>query len=118
MRKGFRDTSPFIEFMLETILNTIKAKTTPQVAPQVAELLMKIDGEMSRQQLQSLLHLKDRFHFREAYLIPALAAGLIEMAVPDRPTSRLQKYRLTEKGRQSSTYAATYQSIRENKKKC
>ncbi len=79
---------------------------------------MKMDGEMSRQQLQSLLNLKDRFHFREAYLIPALAAGLIEMAVPDRPTSRLQKYRLTEKGRQSSTYAATYQSIRENNKKC
>ncbi len=25
--------------------------------------------------------------------------GLVEMAIPDKPTSRLQKYRLTAKGR-------------------
>ena len=38
-------------------------------------------------------------HFREAYLLPALAAGFIEMTVPDKPTSSKQRYRLTEKGR-------------------
>ena len=36
---------------------------------------------------------------RDNYLIPALQAGLIEMTVPDKPNSRLQKYRLTEKSK-------------------
>ncbi|PKL39278.1 MAG: hypothetical protein CVV41_21745 [Candidatus Riflebacteria bacterium HGW-Riflebacteria-1] len=89
------ESSPFIEFMLETILNAIKAKATPQVT----ELLKIMDSEMNRRQLQAALGLKDRFHFREAYILAALTAGLIEMTIPGKPTSRLQKYRLTEKGR-------------------
>jgi DNA-binding PadR family transcriptional regulator len=54
---------------------------------------------MRRQELQELLGLKHEDHFREAYLKPALEAGLIEMTVPDKPRSRLQKYRLTNRGR-------------------
>jgi hypothetical protein len=37
--------------------------------------------------------------FRKSYLAPALTEGLIEMTLPDKPTSRNQKYRLTAKGR-------------------
>jgi hypothetical protein len=37
--------------------------------------------------------------FRERYLKPALADGLIEMSIPDKPNSRLQRYRLTDQGR-------------------
>ena len=46
------------------------------------------------------LGLKDDEHFRKAYLLPALEAGLIEMTIPDKPRSSKQKYRLTDKGRQ------------------
>lgn len=54
---------------------------------------------MSREALQRLLRLQDRKSFRERYLEPALADGFLEMTIADRPTSRLQRYRLTERGR-------------------
>jgi hypothetical protein len=63
-------------------------------------LLAAIQGEMGREALQSAMGFSDRKSFRERYLKPALADGLIEMTIPDKPNSRLQKYCLTDKGRQ------------------
>ncbi|WP_428356024.1 Fic family protein [Methyloprofundus sp.] len=57
-----------------------------------------VKGEMSREQLQQALKLKDRKSFRERYLTPALSGGLIEMTLPDKPNSPLQKYFLTTLG--------------------
>jgi len=97
------DSAPFIAFMLRMILDTVTTsapQVTPQVTPQVGELLAAIRGEMGREALQSALGLSDRKSFRERYLKPALADGLIEMTIPDKSNSRLQKYRLTDKGRQ------------------
>ena len=93
------DSAPFIAFMLRMILDAVTA-SAPQVTPQVGELLAAIRNEMGREALQSALHLSDRKSFRERYLKPALDDGLIEMTIPDKPNSRLQKYRLTDKGRQ------------------
>ena len=45
-----------------------------------------------------MLGLKHAEHFRKAYLLPAINAGFIEMVLPDKPKSRLQRYRLSEKG--------------------
>lgn len=39
-------------------------------------------------------------HFSAAYLQPVLEGGLIEMTIPDKPNSRLQRYRLTAKGQE------------------
>lgn len=96
------ESSVFIEFMLNTIFAALNSQSapevTPEVTPEVKKLLMAIDGEMSRKQIQEKLGLKDEKHFREAYQQPAVAQGLIEMTIPDKPNSRLQKYRLTPKG--------------------
>lgn len=97
------DSAPFIVFMLKMILDTVTTITpqvSPQVTPQVRQLLAVLRGEMNRDALQSALELQDRKSFRERYLKPALAEGMIEMTVPEKPNSRLQKYRSTEKGRQ------------------
>lgn len=71
-----------------------------EASPHTARLLEAVTGEMSGLELQEALGLRDRKSFRERYLAPALQAELIEMTVPDKPNSRLQKYRLTEKGRE------------------
>ncbi len=42
----------------------------------------------------------DRTKFRKKYLNPLIGEGLIEMTIPDKPQSSLQRYRLTEKGNQ------------------
>ena len=71
----------------------------PQVTPQVVALLKKVSGEMTRQELTDALGLKDRKHFGDAYLQPALEAGLLEMTIPEKPQSSKQRYRVTELGR-------------------
>jgi ATP-dependent DNA helicase RecG len=41
----------------------------------------------------------NRTKFRDQVVAPLIQDGLIELTIPDKPTSRLQKYRLTAKGR-------------------
>ena len=100
------DSAPFIVFMLRMMQEALATSTpqaTPQATPQVVELLGVIKGEMGRDELQSALGLRDRKSFRELYLRPALDGGWIEMTLPDRPSSPLQKYRLTAKGLHTGT---------------
>lgn len=96
-------SAPFIEFMLSMIQNAVPEMDTPQVAPQVTPQVERIlsalangpSSGMMREELQAVLSLKDRKSFRQLYLLPALQAGFIEMSLPEKPNSRLQKYRLT-----------------------
>jgi hypothetical protein len=53
---------------------------------------------MSRQELQDKLGLSHRENFRSHYLKLALNQGLIEMTLPEKPNSSLQRYRLSPKG--------------------
>jgi len=55
---------------------------------------------MTRKDLQQALGLSDEKHFRTAYMQAALRAGVIERTIPDKPHSRLQRYRLTEEGKE------------------
>jgi ATP-dependent DNA helicase RecG len=61
-------------------------------------LLRVMKGEQSREEIQAKLNLANREHLRKGDLVPALEAGLIERTIPDKPNSRLQKYRLTATG--------------------
>ena len=84
--------------MQDTVQGTMQV--TPQVTPQVEELIKILDKEMNRQEVQEKLNLSDRENFRLNYLKPALEQEFIEMTIPDKPNSSLQKYRLTILGKQ------------------
>jgi len=98
--------TPFLEFMLTMIRDAVLAATpqvTLQVTPQVEQLLRVLSGAnqkgLSRKELQEASGLRDRKSFAERWLAPAFEAGLIEMTIPDKPNSRMQRYRITDKGR-------------------
>ncbi|HNX75074.1 MAG TPA: ATP-binding protein [Candidatus Rifleibacterium sp.] len=88
-------------------MGRVAPQDTPQVTSQVTsqeispvkKLVCALDRVMSSKEIMLVLGLKSRKHFREEYLSPSLKAGLIEMTLPDKPNSRLQKYRLTEAGK-------------------
>ncbi|MBR2451405.1 MAG: transcriptional regulator, partial [Paludibacteraceae bacterium] len=66
--------------------------------PQVKGLLSVLNsGDKNVLELMDLLKLKDRRNFRLNYLQPALSAGLVAMTIPEKPSSRLQRYRLVKK---------------------
>ena len=84
--------------------NTSDSGVTPQVTGQVtgqvrALLLVMKEGETTRKELMNALQLRGRDNFEKLYLLAALSEDLIERTIPDKPNSRLQKYRLTAQGR-------------------
>ena len=71
-----------------------------QLPTQLIRLMDELKlGELSPIEIRERLNIKHRQTFRDNYLHPALEDGLIERTIPEKPTSRNQKYRLTEKGR-------------------
>lgn len=96
------DATPFVEFLLGAILTACQQLTgevAGDVTGEVEQLLKALTVPMNRTELQAKLQLKSQANFRDRYLQPALAAGLIEMTIPDKPRSSKQKYRLTKKGK-------------------
>ena len=70
----------------------------PQVAPQAVAVLRTAMTPQSRAELQDAAGLKDRKHFRTAYLDALVEAGLLSMTIPDKPRSSQQRYQTTEAG--------------------
>lgn len=105
------DSAVFVELMLEIIRDSLKEinvvghgtdqvsdQDTDQVSDQdkspVEQLLLVLgDKTLSALELMELLGLSHRATFRKNYLNPALEQKLIERTIPDKPSSKNQKYR-------------------------
>lgn len=63
------------------------------------EILRKCEQETVIADLMDIAGRTDRTKFRHQVLKPLLTDGLLEMTIPDKPTSSKQKYRLSAKGK-------------------
>lgn len=110
-KKCFVFTENFIRMVFPNAWNLneeIQSQPNTMQAPckyrastiQVCEVVLNLNGEIDRSSLQQKLGLANRDHFRKAFLNPAINEGFIEMTIPDKPNSRMQKYRLTLKGQE------------------
>jgi hypothetical protein len=60
---------------------------------QVQKLLEMMEyTPLSAQEIANRLHLKSLSALKANYLAPALELGLVAMSLPDKPTSKNQKY--------------------------
>lgn len=90
----------FIEFILrqiDGILDEVMKQSTTSALlldEKVQKLLAAMEPEIpyATTALMEKLHLKSRLSFREHYLQPALELQLIKMTIPEKPTSRNQRY--------------------------
>lgn len=93
------DSGSFVYFLLQTIYDSLLeiAKTVQvpdQVTVQVKKLLNELNNDtLSAKELMERVGLKHRPTFRQNYLLPALEQKLIEMTIPEKPNSSIQKYR-------------------------
>ena len=70
------------------------------VTGQVKKVLNALSaGNKSSSELRDIIGIKHKPTFRKNYLHPARDAGFIEYTIPENSGSRLQKYRLSDKGR-------------------
>ena len=103
------DSAPFIEFILQMILNAILSSThtvqdndhaTAQDGVQVSDQVQRLVSAMKLEdytlaELMQLVGLTHRATLQKNYLNPAIEVGLIERTIPDKPKSPKQRYRLS-----------------------
>lgn len=93
------NSTPFIELLLSALLAALREnQPTDQVADQLTDQVKALlaalaNATLSATEIMQRLGLSHRPTFRRNYLDPALAANLIARTHPDKPNSRLQKYR-------------------------
>ncbi len=90
----------FIEFILEQI-DQILDEVTEQMDESVLDAseyvrklisCMEYDVAYTASAIMERLELKSKESFRKNYMSPAIALGLVQMTIPDKPNSRNQRY--------------------------
>ena len=110
---------PEPEFLLSDGFTVIIRRKTVQVTDQVDPWIMRVLAACQKQPLKSIdlqqvAGIKHRVTFQQNYLDRLLEENWLERTIPDKPSSRLQKYRITTKG---LALMASLQMVKETEKK-
>jgi Fic family protein len=110
------DSGIFVDFMLGEILRTIKERkgeplkkqpeSQPESPPESLEqkvLSILKAGELSKAEISNKLGQKEISGRLNQVIREMLKKQIIEYTIPEKPNSRLQKYRLKEKDRKKGT---------------
>jgi Fic family protein len=108
------DSGEFIEFTLYAILGALEAQTRHKdehrdehrdkhkdehLSDTVIAVLKSLEAKsLSRQELFDAIGMKNDFRAFKRNIEPLITDGYVEMTLPDKPSSKLQKYRLTDAG--------------------
>lgn len=88
------------EQVSEQVSEQVTGQVTAQVGEQVGKMLNRCAQEpQSKRELLAAAGLATVYLNYKRHILPLLDTGLLERTLPDKPNSRLQKYRLTAKGR-------------------
>ena len=79
--------------------DTASPAAAPVAGKNEMRLLAVMSGEMTRKDIRDALKLKSWSNVKQRYVDPCQEKGWIEMALPDKPTSRNQCFRITPAGR-------------------
>ena len=98
------ESTPFIAFMLEVILEALRSSMPSdaggRVAARVERLIAALrEGPKTATELMADLGLSHLPTFRKNYLRPAMSAGMMEMTRPESSAAKNRKYRLMALGR-------------------
>ncbi len=89
-------------------LAQVSEQVGAQVSEQVAKLLLHCAAQpRSKQEMLVVLGLSNAYLNYKRHIVPLLEQGLIAMTLPDKPQSRLQRYRITTLGQILLAQAAT-----------
>ncbi len=102
------NSTAFIEFLLSALLTALREagghhsgeQVDEQVSEQVAHILRACSrAPQTKAALLAAAGLANAYLNYKRHILPLLQSGFLEMTLPDKPNSRLQKYRLTARGR-------------------
>lgn len=112
--RSVNDSGAFIEFTLSAVLNSIIDQEQHQVEHQdrheekrQVELTVTQrnvlnaleDGTLSRKEIFEKIGISGDARAFKRHIGPLMSRGFIKMTVPDKPNSKMQRYRLTDSGR-------------------
>ena len=115
------DSGVFIEFTLSALLDIIRAQekhidkhidkhrdgridenNDEQLSSIGLSVLKALETKsLSRKEIFAAIGMRNDFRAFKRNIEPLMSGGYVEMTVPDKPSSKLQMYRLTEKGKRA-----------------